>query len=612
MLVFLTFGLELTRVQSLTDVFAVSHPAFLWMFRTSRYWSGIVPLIPDMRSHLIRIGLRRRFGSGADHEISDQGMVVDNYPIVFKELFCVAAADLAEDLKQPIENLGILYDEILHTGQDLATQMLGRKSELTIDMERDGFGGASVGSGQLLFLVKTATRQEVVRLKGAGYRFADIQQVLPLLSKILQVPTKEFKTRLRIMRDYASERGMLDPGVHLAFFAVRASLARDGHGFDILARMDAKNALPTMQLPLGKLETWHVEYLKRVDNFTVASLIKYLFKEAKPSNPSPQERDFAKTFLTTLEVLKEEINDTIFNDATLLGNPIEAPCHTPDQDSPPGTAILITFKIIVPLHSRALGKKLVFAPMNYFNVQQHCYKNSPEHKSFARMTHREFESTIGVRPQMQDVRISTHLWSTSHVNTLLLTPGLPSSRYASPHNIVVEEKTDYFGNPVQPPSSKAVEGKHSRPTRPEMRTKGDNSSEKHLLDEFSHSHTDIQGASVDKEKVPGRSGSPPDSMRSPRNMSETPTKPEGLRVEIREPGQSPGTLDSRISKEEQELKSFVDELFFLTVTRRPGIGIPVPVPGPKFQSQSTRVSAKSGQSTGRLAKTFKQMTTQEF
>jgi hypothetical protein len=600
---------ELTRVQSLTDVFAVSHPAFLWMFRTSRYWSGIVPLIPGMRSHLVSIGLRRRFGLAAGHEINDQGMVVDNYPIVFKELFCVAAADLAEDLKQPVENLGILYDEILHTGQDLAIQMLRRKSGLTIDMERDGFGGASVGSGQLLFLVKRATRQEVVRLKGAGYRFADIRQVLPLLSKILQIPTKEFKIRLKIMRDYASEPRMLDPGVHLAFFAVRASLAADGHGFDILAQMDAKNALPTMQLPLDKLESWHVEYLKRVDNFTVASLIKYLVKEAKPSNPSPQERDFAKSFLTTLEVLKEEINDTIFNDATLLANPIEAPCHAPDQDSPPGTAILITFKIIVPLHSRAPGKKLVFAPLNYFNVQQHCYKNSPEHKSFARMTHREFESTIGVRPQMQDVRISTHLWSTSHVNTLLLTPGLPSSRYASPHNIVVEEETDYLGNPVQPPSSPA-EGRHSRPTRPEMRTKGDNSSEKHLLDAFSHSQTGTQGASVGKEKVPGRCGSPPDSMRSLRNMSETPTKPESLRVEIREPGQSPGTLDSRISKDEQELKSFVDELFFLTVTKRPGIGLPVS--GPKFQTQSTRVSARSEQSTGRLVKTFRQMTTQEF
>ena len=608
MSVFLILGLQLTRVQSLTDVFAVSHPAFLWMFRTSRYWSGIVPLIPGMRSHLIRIGLRRRFGSGADHEINDQGMVVDNYPIVFKELFCVAAADLAEDLKQPIENLGILYDEILHTGQDLAIQMLGRKSELTIDMERDGFGAASVGSGQLLFLVKRANRLDAIRLKGAGYRFSNIQQVLPLLSKILQVPAKEFKTRLQIMRDYASEPRMLDPGVHLAFFAVRASLAPDGHGFDILARMDAKNALPTMQLPLDKLESWHVEYLKRVDNFTVASLIKYLSKEAKPSNPSPQERNFAKTFLTTLEVLKEEINDTIFNDATLLANPIEAPCHAPDPDSSPGTATLITFKMIVPLHSRAPGKKLVFAPLNYFNVRQHCYKNSPEHKSFARMTHREFESTLGVRPEPQDVRISTHLWSTSHANTLFLTPGLPSSRYASPHNIVVEEETDYFGNPVQRPNSKPAERRHSRPTRPEMRTKGDNSSEKHLLDAFSHSHTGTQGASVDKETVPGRSGSPPSSMRSPRNLSETPTKLEGLRVEIREPGQSPGTLDSRISKDEQELKSFVDELFYMTVTRRPGVVLP----GPKFQTQSTRVSAKSEKSTGRLAKTFRQMTTQEF
>jgi hypothetical protein len=614
------------RIQSLSDIFAVSHPAFLWMFRTSRYWPGISTLIPAMRNHLIRTGVRRRFGSGAELEINDQEMVVEHYPMVFKELFCLAAADLAEDLKQPIENLGILYDEIVPTGQDLKSKIRG-KSEMTLDVERDGMSPASVGSGQLLFLVKCVNRQDAERLQGAGFRFANIQKVLPLLSSILRVPAKGFKARLDMMRDYANEHRMLDPGVHLALFAVRASLAPDGHGFDVLARIDAKNVLPTMQLPFDNLEAWHVDYLKRVDNSNVTSLIKFFFKEAKPSNPSLEERDFAKTFLVTLEALKEEINDPFFNDATLIANPIKAPCQAPDPDSPPGTASLITFRMIVPLHCRAPGRKLIFAPLNYFNVQQHCYKNSPEHNFFARMTHREFESTIGIRAQTQDVRPSSHFGSTPQSHSLPLNLPMPSLRYPSSHEVVVEEEGDYFGNPVQPPSPKTPYREHSsmrswdRPTRSEMRANGDNSSEKRLLDALdSSSHSPQAGvivvsqeSSADKEKVPSKiegltsPRSPrkvgiPTSPRSPHNVSKSRTKPEGLKIEMKALGQGPkGTFDSTISNDEQEPKSFVDELFLVTVARRHVLGTAI-------KTQSTGVSAKSDKSIKRWTKAIRQLT----
>jgi hypothetical protein len=66
---------------------------------------------------------------------------------------------------------------------------------------------------------------------------------------------------------------------------------------------------------------------------------------------------------------------------------------------------------------------------------------------------------------------------------------------------------------------------------------------------------------------------------------------------------SKATFDTTSSNEEKELKSFVDELFFLTVAKRQVIG----PPSLTFQKHSTGVSGKSIRSVGRLAKAIKQL-----
>ena len=356
-------------------------------------------LIPKMRIHLRRAGLTiNRVGSPGsnvgDKLLKDTGSPVDDYLLIFRELFCVAAADLAADLKQPVDSLGMLYEDIVMTGlKDKKNWRIKRTNTESEDVERQGFNPTDLGKGKLLFLVKMVGRREAEQLQAAGFRFGAVEKVVPIIATSLRMGLNDLTSRLEMMCDYADGYKILDPGVYIALFTTRASMAS---GFDILVRKDAKNQLPTVQLPYDSLASWQIDYLKQMENFKVSACIKYLHKATMPSNPSAKERKFANTLEYTLEGLMDQINDMFFNDAVLITDPIEAPCCEHKEGFPPSTAQLITFRMLVPIHVRAPGQKLMFTPMSFFKAQQHVYQNSPDHARFAAKTHREFAPIIDI------------------------------------------------------------------------------------------------------------------------------------------------------------------------------------------------------------------------
>jgi len=361
------------------------------MFRISRNWTSVAKLLPAIRNHVHRAGLKRRLGSKFEGNLlNESGSPIEDYSLVFRELFCVAVGDLAHDLHEPIDRMGVLYDEITITGQQEVKEK-GMKKNHNPDVDLEGLSGS--GKGQLLFLVRGVNRREAEHLQHAGFLFAEPASVVPLLAATLHVGPKQLTHRIDAMRDYAAQDRMLDPGVHIAIFAIRASLGVGRHGFDVLARKDAQNQLPTMQLPFETLEDWKLEYLRTMDGMTMAQIMKNLVAALR-RNPSEKEKQLAKHIFDTIEAIKEESEDPIFSDAKLIATPIQAPCRGITEDSPPGLAALITFRIIVPIHSQAPGRKLMYIPLNFFKMQQQVYKNDPDHDIFARKIHQEFAPVL--------------------------------------------------------------------------------------------------------------------------------------------------------------------------------------------------------------------------
>ncbi|KAK0116896.1 hypothetical protein ONS96_012742 [Cadophora gregata f. sp. sojae] len=570
--------------RSMDDVFGIAHPVFQWIFRASHNWGAISHLIPGMRRHLLRTGIKARMGSLDDNTLfNEEGTPIKDYSIVFRELFCVAAAELAAELHLPVERLGVLYDEMVITGLGAKALDKSHKSVTTIassliDLEREGKEGSSLGKGQLLFLVSRVERLEASKLEVVGFRFAQPESVITIIANSLRMGPRSLSRRLDVMRSYYTDHHILEPGVHLGCCGIRASLAVGRRGFDILVRRDAKNQLPTMQAPFDTLEPWHIEYLKGMDSKPVSVVGKQLYKDSKPSNKNPQERQLAKNLLRTLENLKEEIEDPLFNDAMLISQPFSIPCRGKDSNSLPGIASLIAFRIILPLHSRAPGRKLTFTPLNLFKTQQRVYENSPDHAYFSKSVYREFV------PLLDLARSNTPDYFNAEHNSIHSTGGRGSTATRNSRNdVVMGEHIDMYGNLLPEPSTQPYRGPSKirfwdRP-RSVSRSRGENSSGQFLETSDSKDNDHLnpgQHVKAGDDSGSQRRSSVGSSQRSPAQPL-TSTPPVALSYYL-----IPSTEIQSVGPKEQltspalktpkgpddESPVYIDELFALTVAKR--------------------------------------------
>ncbi len=349
-----------------------------------------------------------RSGAAEPALANDSGEPIDNYSLIFRELFCVAASDLADQLNQPLEDAGVLFDEILSTGQ---TSVKAKARRSTISDPTDAEQGQAevndFGRGQLLFLTRRVNRREAESFQGAGFRFTSITNVVDILARNMQIKSDDLHIQLNKMWHYSSPTKILEPGVHMACFAVRANVRGS---FDVLVQKDARNQLPTMKIPLLSLDSWQLDYLSLLDGMSVSACLKSFKSKLTLPNLGAKEQLFTAQLHDTLEALRDEINDSFFMEAALVATPVSAPCRAAQADAPPDQATLIAFRLIIPVHSRTPGKKLEFIPLSFFKMQQHVYKNSPDHNVFARKVHREFGPILNQsRPSISDK--DEALWS---------------------------------------------------------------------------------------------------------------------------------------------------------------------------------------------------------
>jgi hypothetical protein len=386
------------------------------MFQASRNWSNISSIVNVMIDHLARLPhLGRDVSRNSIKLIDERGELIENYDIIFKELFCAAARALADKTKSNLTQVGMLWDEILPTGtggEIHRRQPSSRRSHPSnasddaIAMEKGEIQQPKVQElyrGSLMFLVRRVeSPRELLDLEAAGYRFADPHQVSGIISSSMQIKSGNFANRLANMAAYAQEDSTrLSPGVHLAFFAVRARVG--SHGFDILVRKTARHLLPSVEMPVDRLEPWQLNFLRQLDGFTPERMMKTL--ESR-KNPSAQDF-FSSQLLTSLEQLREQVGDDIFEEATLTAKVVQIPCRPGTATSSSQSASLITFKVVIPIHCAVRSKNLEFVPMSLFKVHQLAYKDSPHNLIFSRSVHREISPILNTIPIVVDTKTTT-------------------------------------------------------------------------------------------------------------------------------------------------------------------------------------------------------------
>lgn len=135
--------------RSSKDTFDTEHPIFSWMFRVTRHWPSVYDLVPSMRQH-VRVELEDDTASLSGTNSKDQ-----DYASLIKQLFCVACADLALLVDEPLKNVGVLYDRIINTSSLSTRARLFAGSappptvSTTMDLENGITRPVALGRGQV-------------------------------------------------------------------------------------------------------------------------------------------------------------------------------------------------------------------------------------------------------------------------------------------------------------------------------------------------------------------------------------------------------------------------------------------------------------------------------
>ena len=407
------------------DSFTTAHPLFHWMFQASRNWGSIGNMMAGIASHLGRLPRAGRDGGrGGIQLITEHGELIDHYDVVFRELFCVAAQSLADQIKTPLGQVGFLWDQILPTGrggeilhrqkeidQILGSELSPTKAEKELDGDSDsdsaekGQGRPRVqeyGRGSLMFLVRRVEQpRDVEALEAAGYRFADPRQVAGIISTSMQIKSRNVVGKLHDMQRYAEQEGLaLEPGVHLGLFAVRARVG--SFGFDVLVRKVSRNLLPSVKLPMDSLDQSQINLLTRLDRLNPPQTARRL-EHLQKSTMTPKEKFLASQMVEAISELRGTISDPVFDDSIINVKVVQVPCRRPPQSSSSAAsmATMITFRLVIPIHTNVTSLSCDFVPLSFFKVHQLVQEDSPHKLIFSRSVHRELGPVINAKSQSQ-------------------------------------------------------------------------------------------------------------------------------------------------------------------------------------------------------------------
>ncbi|KAK7403588.1 hypothetical protein QQX98_010640 [Neonectria punicea] len=469
--------------------FSIGHPLFHWMFHASRNWTRISSLVGGMRQHLAQLP---HCGRDKDRRgiqlINEHGEMINDYDIIFRELFCMAASSLADRLREQIASVGVLWDEILPTGAagkrphgSLQKNSSRKSSSDNEDSQSENRHGADVaekdlslweqdyGRGSLMFLVRQIEAdRDAERLVSAGYRFAEPHQVSEIIQSSMQIKCQGFEQKLRDMAMYTTQQQKALPGVHLGFFAIRAR--PNSLGFEILVRKGARNLLPSTPLSISHLEDWQVPFLRRLDNLPV-SKIRQILDEGDRSSRTHKEGEFASQLSEAITALQEWIQEPLFEEATLSPTVVELPCISEDS---PAQSKMVVMRLVVPIHSVSSSPACEFVPLGFFKIQQVPTKFRQE---FTRGVHREFghivarsESRAG-GPRTNASGFSSKLWPFERPGTSAGTNSNTMSKTTTEGRRGSEPESIQSGSTINlcPPNikrSQSIESRHNSAAYP--------------------------------------------------------------------------------------------------------------------------------------------------
>ncbi|KAG4301355.1 hypothetical protein PCK1_002281 [Pneumocystis canis] len=399
--------------RSLNDEFDVDHPVFYWIYKVSHAWKSVMSIVPAMKDHF-------KLSNPSNNQHID-------YSLIFKERFIVAAARLAELLHEPLHQVGILYDGIMKTGQ---------KKQRKIKQNDETLNSAPrlYGKGQLLFLVKHATRTECNRYLSYGFRFAAIHLILDGLVRSLQVSKDEISEYIENMKQYQIYDDLYKPGIYVGFFIVKAHLH---NGLKIAVDKQNNFVIPNKMLSFRTLDQEQIMFLKSVENMTAKQILQLLNQLDQQHIYDSSISLFRMELKEALININQRVGEYIFQDAVLIPEFIRIPCSSYYQGK---YANFILFRHIIPIHLYLQpNNSIKFMPLNLFKARQWSILDQKE-ILFEQDIHRELSPILDDLERIQPSHSSYPVITTIQKSEDNFDPTLSGITISKSVSVSVEEK----------------------------------------------------------------------------------------------------------------------------------------------------------------------------
>lgn len=290
-----------------------------------------------------------------------------NFDTVFKHLFCVTAQELADQLRTPLADLGVLHDDILmsNTTIDLLSSLVSKDPPMN-------------RRGKMLFAVRHLDKQEATRFEASGFRFACPHHIVPPLARSIRVTPSALDTQIRDMRDYATAQRSFEPGVHLTSFVMRPTVQGSSTGLEILTAKGTGNPLPSVTFPVRSLGVPQMRLLSRMNGWSIVTCMNWLTSDCAQKAYGDMD-DFRTVLLDAMDELSTTIPSDLHSGTRFTGRPHLVPCRATDGR----LCTILSFCVMGNLETRISNPNYSFTPLSIFRAEQQMNDRRAEDRDIA-------------------------------------------------------------------------------------------------------------------------------------------------------------------------------------------------------------------------------------
>lgn len=339
-----------------------------------------------MRSHLRRHDpyIGKTSASSSTSSLFDEKSS-NSSTVLFREGYCVAAADLAGHLRGSLESLGSLYDQVIGTG------IIGPSGKVPQSHEYASTSSSVVlEKGQLLFFTRKLRSGEVDHFTAAGFRFAPYIRVEAVIARTMQIPTSLLHVQIEGLHQFACRNSTPPPEKEGVYFVCLAALARVRSSFLVLVQKDRQDELPDVQLSPNQLTQYQMDYLKTYNGWTAERFIKYVEWKDKNRHTLPnEEKAFIILLRNALASLVDLMGEDWFLDLIFSSQPLQMQ-YGKAQGSPRST--LFGFTRLLDIHHGILKQsdRLTLVNLDFVKLRKTYYTGCNDHGRMRHRVHAEF------------------------------------------------------------------------------------------------------------------------------------------------------------------------------------------------------------------------------